>query len=115
MSTAATIGDIVKLFRPHALRNEPCLKLQLLFVIFRDLLHKSGIKRDRGRRLCVLQAILNAFYVSEHTMRNSSSQAIAEFKLHSSLFSISGTITGKSIVGGMNNNRFLLASDEQRG
>lgn len=79
-SAEAALDVIVELFPPDVLCSPSCLKLQLLYVIFRDVLQHVGLSVDRRRGLYMPEAIANALYQSDETMSNTASQFIADFK-----------------------------------
>lgn len=54
MSTEAIIGAVVELFYPELLCDASCLKLQILYVILRDVLQLAGTPVDRHCWVCIL-------------------------------------------------------------
>lgn len=80
MSNDARIDDIIKLFPPNVPFSPACLKLQLLDVIFCDLLQHIEISVDRRPELYILQAIVNPVYHADSAMGTMESQLIADFK-----------------------------------
>lgn len=90
MSTDATIDALFELFPPEVLCESSCLKLQLLYVLLRDILNMVGINVERRRGLYIPQAIVNTIFSSDNVARNTASSLIAEFK-HSNARSGSST------------------------
>lgn len=81
MSTAATLEALIELFPPEALVAYSCLKMQLLYVMMRDVLRFCGITVEQRQGLYIPQAILNAVYAEDATLKNTANTYLADFKL----------------------------------
>lgn len=78
--TEASIDAIFDLFPPKVVCETSCLKLKILFVIFRDILKLVGINVEHQRGLYIPQAIVNSVYESDNGLRNPASSLISEFE-----------------------------------
>lgn len=70
----------MKLFPPKFLCGTTCLKLQLLYFVFRDILQLASITIDQLRGLYIFHEITNSIYATENTMRDIADTIISEFK-----------------------------------
>lgn len=80
MSIDATIDAIIEPFASKILCSPTSLKLQLLYVIFRDLSQHFGISVDFRRGLYIPQATVNYISHPANEMGTTELQLIADFK-----------------------------------
>lgn len=69
MSAGSTIKSIIKLFPPELLCETSCLKHQLLYVLFENVLQLVSINIVRHSGRHILQTIVNSVHDRDNTMR----------------------------------------------
>jgi hypothetical protein len=81
MSTEASAEAFVELFPPETLVCSPCLKQPLLYVLIRDVLRFVGITVEQRQGLFIPQAVSNAIYSSDTTLKNVANSYMANYRL----------------------------------
>jgi hypothetical protein len=77
MSTEASAEALIELFSPETLTCSPCLKMLLLYVMMREVLRYVGITVEQRQGLHIPQAVVNAIYANDNTMKHPANSYMA--------------------------------------
>jgi hypothetical protein len=70
---------LIELYPPETLVCNPCLKQPLLYIHIRDVMRFVGVTVEQRQGLYITQAVVNAIYGNDPTLRNTANSYMANY------------------------------------